>query len=366
MSAVTPEMDKNLQKAIIGIFQRKDSAFYGSLMSAMSVVFDESIETACVVPKKISFGIDFFNSMTQANRLTVIAHELRHLAYLHPIRKKDRNHELWNKACDYKINLDLRDEGYDFGNVSHLYDEQYRGMTEEEIYDKLQQEQSPQPNPMPDMGESNDQAATEYETLQAVSKAVAAAKASGSCPAHIAGMLEASLTPQMDYKTVLEKYCTEMIKSGRSYRTRNRRYPKMILPGKWKDQGKLDNMHYYFDVSGSVTDEMAKDVVGTLQGIQEHFKPEYITLVQFDTRIQSVKVYEQHEPIDEIEIVGRGGTCFSDVIDHIEEHQPSVAVIFTDLYANTPREPDCDTKILWVIVNSDLTAPYGDSVKVTV
>jgi hypothetical protein len=44
--------------------------------------------------------------------LFVLAHEVMHIALAHGIRLQARNHFLWNIACDYAINLVLKETGF--------------------------------------------------------------------------------------------------------------------------------------------------------------------------------------------------------------------------------------------------------------
>ena len=64
----------------------------------------------------------------------VLIHEALHVVFEHPLRRGNRNHKLWNIACDYAINsyivYDLRLSLPDGG----LLDRKYHGMSAEQIY----------------------------------------------------------------------------------------------------------------------------------------------------------------------------------------------------------------------------------------
>ncbi|WP_312929039.1 DUF2201 family putative metallopeptidase, partial [Pseudescherichia sp.] len=70
-------------------------------------------------------------------RVTLLAHEAWHVGLMHPLRRGNRDPEKWNAACDFAINIMLKDLGYHFDANLGLLDEQYRGMSAETIYDKL-------------------------------------------------------------------------------------------------------------------------------------------------------------------------------------------------------------------------------------
>jgi predicted metal-dependent peptidase len=93
-------------------------------------------------------NLEFWNQLTRDQKLTAVAHEIGHKMLLHPTRRGSRDKVLWNMAGDYVINLMLVESGFaplanltiDGKPWSWLYDEQYRGMTTEQVYDLLLQQ----------------------------------------------------------------------------------------------------------------------------------------------------------------------------------------------------------------------------------
>ena len=67
----------------------------------------------------------------------VIAHELLHAALRHDIRHEWRDAYLWNVACDYVINGWLTEMGIGERPDGLLYDEQFKGLNAENIYDQI-------------------------------------------------------------------------------------------------------------------------------------------------------------------------------------------------------------------------------------
>lgn len=68
----------------------------------------------------------------------VLAHEYLHSGLMHHSRCQGRHHELWNVACDYVINSWLIE--MQIGTMPEngpMYDERLKGMSAEEIYDKM-------------------------------------------------------------------------------------------------------------------------------------------------------------------------------------------------------------------------------------
>lgn len=67
----------------------------------------------------------------------VVAHEILHAALRHDQRAESRDFFLWNCATDYTINLWLVEMGIGQPPYGLLLDEQLRGMSSEEVYDRI-------------------------------------------------------------------------------------------------------------------------------------------------------------------------------------------------------------------------------------
>ena len=67
----------------------------------------------------------------------VMAHEFLHAALRHDARHEWRDAFLWNVACDYVINQWLTEMGVGERPAGSLYDEQFKGLSAEAIYDRI-------------------------------------------------------------------------------------------------------------------------------------------------------------------------------------------------------------------------------------
>lgn len=67
----------------------------------------------------------------------VMAHEFLHVALRHDARLEWRDAYLWNVACDYVINQWLTEMGVGERPDGLLYDEQFKGLNAEAIYDRI-------------------------------------------------------------------------------------------------------------------------------------------------------------------------------------------------------------------------------------
>ena len=83
----------------------------------------------------IRYNAAFLASLTTAEQVGVLAHEVLHPALLHPYRRGSRDLRAWNEACDFAINAQLVAAGFTLpANV--LLDPQFDGLSAEQIYAK--------------------------------------------------------------------------------------------------------------------------------------------------------------------------------------------------------------------------------------
>ena len=134
----------------------------------------------------------------------------------------------------------------------------------------------------------------------------------------------------------------------------NRRIP--MYPWKGEVKTGVDKKLVAFDTSGSVGDEELDKFLSEVNRLVEDEQP--VDAVCFDTRVIGkpkpfVRARRKYG------FKGRGGTCFSPVIQFAHDHRYKHLIIFTDGYAECPpRVSGLD--ILWVITpDGSETPPEG-------
>lgn len=150
---------------------------------------------------------------------------------------------------------------------------------------------------------------------QTVNKAVERAGGAGKVPGNILQLIDALNHKPKNWKRDIRKFpalCAETyLEPSRS--KRNRRYG-IMYPG--YRLGQNTHLVAAFDSSGSMRDEQLEQIAAELTAL--HKNEVKITVLEFDTQVQSVFEYE---PTDKLEIKGRGGTAFKPVFDHIESNE---------------------------------------------
>ena len=371
------ELNKQLDKVKSKVFQEKNAAFFGPLMCSLEFRWTDEVPTAATNGIEIVWNPDFFKECCFNANKTILRHELDHAARLHAVRRGDRDPEIWNYACDIRINNDLQNEGYSFEGIEdawimHALDRK-SPMVEEDIYDYLIKKAIPIPaggafgkggkgDMLPVPNDKKQQAVN--NVVRAVQQAKAA-NAAGSIPGGIESMLNEFLKPIIPWESALMKFFTDLLSEDYTWRRPNRRYQDVYLPSRFTDDGRLEHLMYFLDVSGSITEKEIQRFNSEVKYIQDTLKPQKLTLIQFDTRIQDVRVFEEGEPFSKIKIVGRGGTSLVCVRDYIEKHKPTAAVIFSDLYCTPMQKLKQEIPIIWVVVNSLAQNPsFGKVIRI--
>ena len=117
--------------------------FWATILFSVNLVPERNMPAIAATDcfKTIYYNPDRFESLNHYQIGFVFIHELLHIVYKHALRQMGRTAKRWNKAGDYMINLTLKDMGKWVEPFPVLCDEKYRGMSSEEIYEKLPVEQ---------------------------------------------------------------------------------------------------------------------------------------------------------------------------------------------------------------------------------
>ncbi|WP_199097285.1 VWA-like domain-containing protein [Dyella sp. ASV21] len=381
------DKQKALDKAVLGLFQGHASTFLSTIYCSLKFVWDESIPTACTNGLELRVNPTWFVSLSEKMRVTLLAHELWHIAYMHMARVGDRNFQIWNMAGDYAINIMLEENGYHFDLVPGtskkmgLIDPQYRDMSAEQIYDKLVADSTKVELPFGNdfsplggsgSGDSDDapkpltveeQAQIMAAVVRATTMSQMSDREAGQLPGTFTEMLDELLNPKLPWQSLMTRWLTERSESGFNWRIPNRRYQDIYLPSPGGEEG-LAHLLWALDVSGSVTQNQLRIFNSELKGAKEAYNPERMTVVTFDTEIQNTWEFSNEDDISGLCITGRGGTDMTEVFELARKLQVTAMVMFSDMWCNIPPQIP-GVAVLWLCYdNPKWTPPYGDVIYV--
>lgn len=382
--------------------------FWGSLLLGFEVRQSKDVPAMKTDGITLTYNPDWVQDQNEAIVCTCQAHEAGHKMFRDHLRRKHRDKDLWTIACDYRINLYLRDSGLVLGD-NFLVDERFRGLDAEEIYDLLQQNPDdpanqqaaekggcgcgglsdhpsttgqPQPEQSDDgdgegegNGESEDSPTSkgngasnvdfgEAEVLMAVAQARAFAKGRGSVPGDLDEMITELLDPKVRWDQVLQRFMENCSQDDFSWQLPDRRflYLDMYLPG-IESEG-VDTFVVAVDTSGS-TIRHIPEFLGNVSQIARVLKFQTLHVVYCDAKIQHVDEYTRDDLPIRPGHYGGGGTDFRPVFNWIEENavEPKGVVYLTDTEGPFPSAPP-SCPVLWVVPGDrEVTVPFGEVVQ---
>jgi predicted metal-dependent peptidase len=382
---------------------------------SLELVPNPDIPTARVDGVRIEYNPEFFESMTDPQRMGVLAHEVMHPALGHLFRREGRDPQRWNEAADYALNPLLLDAGLKLPS-GVLVDSQYKGMTAEQIFSKLQC-QPPQPqfgqgtpqdgsgsggqgegqpgstnssgatgtskkrakpgsgcptgdfvDPPPGAtGEDGTRTMDEHDWQVAMEQAAQAAKAAGRMPGSLMEVVANNRKPTVDWKGVLQQFVAQTVVTSQSWIRPNRRYVGrgMYLPGDLKEN--TGEIAVVIDTSGSISTKMLEEFVAEINEILTTIHPEKLHVINCDTKVTSHQEYTGYDSEVSLTVKGRGGTMFSPAFRWIEKKDinPTCLIYLTDLDNSDGKPKQPEYPVLWVTPGHITeNPPFGEVVRI--
>ena len=365
-------------------------AFFASLALNLEYIETEETETMATDGKTIYYNPAWVATLELIEIMSVIAHEVLHVAFCHHLRRNGRDQARWNRACDYAINWILVASGVFRLPEGGLFDEQYKGMTAEQIYNKLpteDEEDDPSAGSDPLVGEvwdatnddgepltESEKASEEMKAQATVSEAMDAEQrvGIGEVDAAVREALEVNKIDAVAWYEQLAQWVTQYMISRSSFNTPDRRllHTGHILPAATRDP----EFHLVFawDTSGSLTDELTGMIKAHINNAVQALNPSTVEIIYCDTRVRERNTFCRTTGASPIELdinpVGGGGTRFDPVFKYIsdEDIETDCLVYFTDGIGQVNvTEPDYP--VLWATTHTtpDFSAgEFGDSVTI--
>lgn len=225
-------------------------------------------------------------------------------------------------------------------DIEGLFDDGGGGATDDENVEK-------QPDPYEQGAELWEEDSMAQEQIRDVVGKLQEIRKWGSLSGKLVETIIASAVVKLDYRRIIRMFRTSLLSSKR-YLSRmrpSRRYGFQYMGSKRDLSARL---LVAVDVSQSVS---SWQVSKALSIINRFFKYgiECIDVLQFDAAI-TVAASPMKKAMKNLEITGRGGTCFQDAIDFFTESSYDGLIFITDGYADRPDLPKhWKGSILWLL-----------------
>lgn len=355
--------------------------FYGLLLMHMIYAVSEEIETACTDGVRITFGIDFLDSLSDSELDFVMMHEILHVVLQHCFRGDVEDPEAYNIAADIVVNSNIMLENgmkassitlSKYGTSMHVAPDGKEGheYTAEQVYVMLPKNLNKKGNnkshgsadgrakkgnnksPGSAVGRAKKEISKEqhqpvrvwddhsrwgkYEeddTLRDVwvkrfEDAAEAIKirdpsnARGLLPAFAERILKELKKTQPDWRTILNDFIQEEVVDY-SFAPPDRRFDDspFFLPDFNGKEDRVEDILFMIDTSGSMSDDMIAAAYSEVKGAIDQFNGKLKGwLGFFDAAIIKPQPFSDENEFKIIKPAGGGGTDFQIIFEYVFHH----------------------------------------------
>jgi predicted metal-dependent peptidase len=388
----TDKEERKLKKVKISIMRNPQFALWQGLMMVGKTRIDDNCPTAATNGRDEIYGRQFVKDLNEKELAFVVLHETLHKAYRHLTTWKklaDENAILANAACDYVINLQLKDMDptgqhmtmpMKAGKQIGLLDERFRGMHTKQVYDILKQE-NPQLGDGFDFHDWADAAGLSESEKQELAKeidqalrqgAMAHAKVNGNGAGGLSRELGEMLEPQVNWREMLREFVKTICsgKDASSWRRPNRRFLSSGIYMPTLISERVGHIVIGIDTSGSIGGRELNEFLSEVKGIAEEVTPERVDLLYWDSEVAGHEQYDASNVasiIDSTKPRGGGGTSPSCVTDYMKQNaiKPECVIMLTDGYVGNDWGGEWDAPVIWAVCGGNTAvSPVGKTVHI--
>ena len=390
--------------------------FFASLALRLKVVEDTSCATAWTDGKVFGYNPNYIKILTPEKLMGLAAHTVMHPACGHHLRRGKRDHDLWNRACDYAVNGILLESGFTLPD-GFLFDEAHVGRSAEAVYDILQGEvddaealeeeeeakadgnqassgdetaeaepsssedeekseedqkdlssgdpgMSGEVRDTPSDGGGSD-SGHETDWDESLIQAFVNARGMGKLPAGVERFVQRKINPKLGWRELLSRFIEQSARSDYSWVTPNRRYIHQGLYLPSLSNQELSNVVIAVDTSGSITPDELDQFSAEISEILENF-PATLHLVYCDAKVSGYEVFDRNDLPLTLKPVGGGGTDFRPTFEFVEKNglMPSCLIYLTDLECLHFPDAHPAYPVLWVKTGTGKRKPpFGDTIE---
>jgi predicted metal-dependent peptidase len=379
-------IEDRITKAHVALMQHpKTMAFSGILMVGKTSV-SHTMPTAGTNGRDVIYGHDFVDGLTDAELRGLVLHENKHKMYQHLFiwrKLYEEDAQLANLACDYVINLEIKDLDRSGQFITlpkdGCIDEKYRGLDSGEVFKLLQQDKKNGKGnggkPLDDHQWEDAKTMSEADK-QALVKEIDSAIRTGALMAGKQGgdidrSFDALMQSKIDWKEQLREFVSTICvgKGDSTWAKPNRRWLQqdMYLPSQVSES--ISGIGVGIDTSGSISGEDIAKALTELVTICNTCTPERVDLMYWDTRVAAHEVYFEGDYaglVTSTKPAGGGGSSSLCAFEYVKEKslKPACVVMITDGYIEYPQGAP-SYPVLWVIVGGNKTPPpFGVTLRV--
>jgi len=401
--------EKRVELVHVSLMRAPEFALFAGLFMVGKTTIEDDLGTAATNGRDAFYGRAFVDSLTDKELAFLIMHENMHKCYRHLTTWRalyELDKSCANQACDYVINIQLRDmdehgkyivmpTDKDTGKPIGLIDEKYRGMDTKQVFDILRKEKQEKKcggeQTDGESGSSDGYGAgldehdwdgaqdgmtkEEQEQLgrdidQALRQGgIYAGKVGGNMPREIGELLK----PKVNWREVLRRFVRTSLKDrdSVSWRRAHKNYlwQDIILPS---IMGKrVKHLVIAMDTSGSIQGPILTEFLSEMNGIVRDTGADRVDVVYWDTEIAGHEIHKgsNKDIVHRTNPKGGGGTDPDCVVDFMtgQDFKPDALIMLTDgyMHTNKPKWAAIKVPTLWCVIgNEKYEVPNGQKLNI--
>jgi predicted metal-dependent peptidase len=403
--------EKRVELVHVSLMRAPEFALFAGLFMVGKTTIEDAPMTAATNGRDAIYGRTFVDSLTDKELAFLVMHENMHKCYRHLTTWRalyELDKRCANYACDYVINIQLRDmdphgkyivmpTDKDTGKPIGLIDEKYRGMDTKQVFDILRKEKEErgkcggeQPDTESDSsgegsgislddhdweGAQDGMTKEEQEQLgrdidQALRQGgIYAGKVGGNMPREIGELLK----PKVNWREVLRRFVRTSLKDrdSVSWRRAHKNYlwQDIILPS---IMGKrVKHLVIAMDTSGSIQGPILTEFLSEMNGIVRDTGADRVDVVYWDTEVAGHEIHKgsNKDIVHRTNPKGGGGTDPDCVVDFMtgQDFKPDALIMLTDgyMHTNKPKWAAIKTPTLWCVIgNEKYEVPNGQKLNI--
>ena len=390
--------EKRVELVHVSLMRAPEFALFAGLFMVGKTTIEDGAMTAATNGRDATYGRSFVDRLSDKELAFLVMHENMHKCYRHLTTWRalyDLDRSCANQACDYVINIQLKDmdphgkfivmpTDKDTGKPIGLIDEKYRGMDTKQVFDLLRKEKEEQKREGKQTdGESDSSGPVsgislddhDWEAAQdGMSKeeqeqlgrdidqalrqgGIYAGKVGGNMPREIGELLK----PKVNWREVLRRFVRTSLKDrdSVSWRRAHKNYlwQDIILPS---IMGKrVKHLVIAMDTSGSIQGPILTEFLSEMNGIVRDTGADRVDVVYWDTEVAGHEIHKgaNKDIVHKTNPKGGGGTNPDCVVDFMleKELKPDALIMLTDgyMHTNKPKWAAIKAPTLWCVIGND-------------
>jgi predicted metal-dependent peptidase len=206
--------------------------------------------------------------------------------------------------------------------------------------------------------------AKDWETavINAAKQAQNSSKNAGKIPAYFQRMIDELVNPLKDWRILLREFIEPEPTDYTFIRPDTRiDYDTFgcFLPSFNEEEEKVEDIYFWIDTSGSVSNEDLQYIYSEVAGAINQFDKFTGYLGFFDYVAYEPKHFEDFNSLKEIIPQGGGGTNFHAPFNWLNDNNinPKCVIMLTDGYCDFPETDIIDCPVIWLITTKGVEAP---------